>query len=136
MYLLVDCTDASIVSCGFIAESGHVIQKKKPAAFRQEEVLLSLIQDLFEDKAITGDELQGIIAVTGPGSFSALRISLSVVNTLAWSWGVPAIGFHASEFQTIQQLYILTYNALATVDAQTGFISVQPQYDREPNIGS
>jgi tRNA threonylcarbamoyladenosine biosynthesis protein TsaB len=37
-------------------------------------------------------DIEGLVAYKGPGSFTGLRISLSVVNALAAGYNVPAVG--------------------------------------------
>lgn len=50
------------------------------------------IQDLLASQSKTLQDLTGIIAYEGPGSFTGLRIGLSVANALAYGLGLPAVG--------------------------------------------
>lgn len=45
-----------------------------------------------DDKTGGLDQIQGIGVMRGPGSFTGLRIGLTVANTLADSLGVPIVG--------------------------------------------
>lgn len=58
----------------------------------QSEVLLRKIDDLLVSNEITKKSLEAIIAVTGPGSYTGLRIGLSTFNTMAFALDIPIIG--------------------------------------------
>jgi len=49
------------------------------------------IKELLESQGRTLDELEAIAAFPGPGSFTGLRIGLSVANALAYSLQIPII---------------------------------------------
>jgi tRNA threonylcarbamoyladenosine biosynthesis protein TsaB len=55
------------------------------------ESLHSKIESLLKlhDKSL--DDIQGIVAYKGPGSFTGLRIGLSVANALGYSLHVPVV---------------------------------------------
>ncbi|MCG8042883.1 MAG: tRNA (adenosine(37)-N6)-threonylcarbamoyltransferase complex transferase subunit TsaD, partial [Candidatus Thiodiazotropha endolucinida] len=59
--------------------------------------LLPLIRQLFADADIGPESLDGVAFTTGPGLVGALMVGASVGRSLAWSWGVPAIGVHHME---------------------------------------
>lgn len=49
------------------------------------------IDQLLHDHNKSLDGLEGIVVFAGPGSFTGLRIGISVANTLAYSFSVPVI---------------------------------------------
>ncbi|MBW9263013.1 MAG: tRNA (adenosine(37)-N6)-threonylcarbamoyltransferase complex transferase subunit TsaD [Candidatus Thiodiazotropha sp. (ex. Lucinisca nassula)] len=59
--------------------------------------LLPLIRQLFADADIGPQSLDGVAFTTGPGLVGALMVGASVGRSLAWAWGVPAIGVHHME---------------------------------------
>ena len=59
---------------------------------RLAEELLSRIENLLEANDSSLESITGIIAYRGPGSFTGLRIGLSVANTLAYALQVPIAG--------------------------------------------
>jgi tRNA threonylcarbamoyladenosine biosynthesis protein TsaB len=59
---------------------------------RLSEELLSRIENLLQANDGSLESITGIIAYRGPGSFTGLRIGLSVANTLAYALGVPIAG--------------------------------------------
>ncbi len=56
------------------------------------ETLLPNITDMIKKNNIEIEDLDAIVCFKGPGSFTGLRIGLSVANTLAYSLSVPIIG--------------------------------------------
>ena len=59
--------------------------------------LLPLIRELMTDCHCTAQDIQGLAYTTGPGLAGALLVGASVGRSLAWAWGVPAIGIHHME---------------------------------------
>jgi len=50
------------------------------------------INKLLDRSSIDLGNIQGIVVYKGPGSFTGLRIGLSVANALAYSLNVPVVG--------------------------------------------
>ncbi len=61
--------------------------------------LLRYIVDKLEDSSLTLNDLSGIGIKKGPGSFTGLRIGLTVANTLAESLEVPIISESGEDWQ-------------------------------------
>ena len=59
--------------------------------------VLPLIRQLFSDAGIEAEGLDGVAYTAGPGLVGALLVGASVGRSLAWSWGIPAIGVHHME---------------------------------------
>jgi tRNA threonylcarbamoyladenosine biosynthesis protein TsaB len=56
------------------------------------QVLLNMIEELLEKGGIEVKDLDEIKVSTGPGSFTGLRVGVSVANALAFGLGVPVNG--------------------------------------------
>jgi tRNA threonylcarbamoyladenosine biosynthesis protein TsaB len=71
--------------------------QKKPAAIKWQahlklaETLNLKIQQILNKSSISYDDLEGIAVFSGPGSFTGLRIGVSVANALAYAQGIPII---------------------------------------------
>nr|HQH40386.1 tRNA (adenosine(37)-N6)-threonylcarbamoyltransferase complex dimerization subunit type 1 TsaB [Bacteroidales bacterium] len=88
--LLIETTGD--VCSAAIAENGNVLavkedyEKKSHAA-----VLTMLIQDLLTEVSLTIRDLQGICVSQGPGSYTGLRIGVSVAKGICYGAGLPLL---------------------------------------------
>ncbi len=58
---------------------------------------LPLVQQVMQDAGICAGDLDGIAYTAGPGLVGALMVGATLAQTLAWSWGIPALGVHHME---------------------------------------
>jgi len=59
--------------------------------------LLPLVREMLDEAAVTPKTLGGLAYTTGPGLAGALLVGASVGRSLAYGWGIPAIGVHHME---------------------------------------
>jgi tRNA threonylcarbamoyladenosine biosynthesis protein TsaB len=78
----------------FLADSGGKILKqiKAETGNQLSEQLLQIIEDTLKDADLKLSGLTGLIFVSGPGSFTGLRIGASTINALAYSLNIPVVG--------------------------------------------
>lgn len=62
--------------------------------------LLGYLQEQLQKNGKTFDDVSGIGAFAGPGSFTGLRIGLTVLNTIADSENIPIVGSTEDDWQT------------------------------------
>ncbi len=69
-------------------------------------VIHQKIEKVIEQQGKTLHDLRGIVIYQGPGSFTGLRIGISVANALAYGLDIPIAGTTGSEWQAegIRQL--------------------------------
>jgi N6-L-threonylcarbamoyladenine synthase len=63
---------------------------------------LPLIRQVLEDSGLAAfghgtPDIQGVAYTAGPGLIGALMVGAALGRSLAWAWGVPAIGVHHME---------------------------------------
>jgi tRNA threonylcarbamoyladenosine biosynthesis protein TsaB len=131
MILLIDTSNIEYFFIGLADKQILIYRQQITAHFEQEEKLLIHLDEMFNKYKCAPSSLTGIIVVNGPGSFSALRIGLAVVNTLGWQLDIPVVGIQKNTFQSYEELYQV---GLADLQAKKGFTLVLPIYDKEPNI--
>lgn len=59
--------------------------------------LMPAIEELMKDCDITPKMLHKIVVAKGPGSYTGVRIGVSIAKTLAWSLNIPLIGVSSLE---------------------------------------
>jgi len=58
---------------------------------------LPLIKQLLAETQLTANNLNGIAYTHGPGLVGALLVGACIGRSLAWAWGLPAVGVHHLE---------------------------------------
>lgn len=89
MFLVV--ASQAITAVTFALFDGHDVVREKTDFVAPEKHVWALDQVLRE-WSFSKDACQGVIVVTGPGSFTASRVSTTIANTLAFTWSVPVFG--------------------------------------------
>ena len=69
---------------------------------RTSEVLLPILDEMLDERGLTLPELDFMAVVTGPGSFTGIRIGVNTVKTFSYVHGTPIVAIDA--------LKKLTYN--------------------------
>jgi len=59
--------------------------------------LLPMIKQVLAEAGTTPEEIEGVAYTAGPGLIGALLVGACLGRSLAWAWGVPAIGVHHME---------------------------------------
>lgn len=75
-----------------LRKNGKVFRVSKIHPIPRSQTLLSLIDRLMQKQNLSFRELDEINVNLGPGSFTGLRVGVSVANTLGWALGVPVNG--------------------------------------------
>lgn len=91
---------------------------------RLAETIHTKINEQLRARQMTLKDLDGIIVYQGPGSFTGLRIGISVANSLAYGLGVPIV---ATTDDWIEQGLIL-------LTAGKGSAVVKPEYGQPAHI--
>lgn len=108
--------------------------KQRKTVNRNEKILIG-IEKILKTSKTQLRNLNGIIVVNGPGSFSGVRIVLSVANTLGWLLNIPVIGISVQPNQNNNQNNLeLISQGLKKIKSKKEFKMVKPFYGKEPNI--
>lgn len=63
-----------------------------PAHRELARIIHAQIRDFLAEHNMQVTDIEGIVVLRGPGSFTGLRIGITVANTLARGLGVPIVG--------------------------------------------
>jgi tRNA threonylcarbamoyladenosine biosynthesis protein TsaB len=87
--------------------------------------LLGVIRDELKKQQLDWNDIAGVVAYEGPGSFTGLRIGITVADSIAYGNGVPIVGARGDDWITVG----LTRLAAGATDTL-----VLPHYGAEANI--
>jgi tRNA threonylcarbamoyladenosine biosynthesis protein TsaB len=87
--------------------------------------LLGYMQDSLVKNDKSWTDITGIVAFKGPGSFTGLRIGLTVLNTLADSESIPIVGTTGDDWQAV---------GLIRLEKGENDELVMPEYGAPPHI--
>lgn len=118
MILYID-TSSNYLYSG-IVENGKVRKEiKKEYGHKLSEVALPEIVSMFENTDLTPHEITKIIVVDGPGSFTGIRIGITIAKVYAWSLKVPI-----TTIKSLEAMAVSSENNLIRVpiiDARRGY---------------
>ena len=100
MIILTLRTDKPEAEIGLYDDQGQLAYETWTAHRQLAETLHSKTLDLLKRQNKGWSDIQGLVIFKGPGSFTGLRIGLSVANALAYSLSVPIIGTMGDNWQT------------------------------------
>ena len=87
--------------------------------------LLEFIQNQLSEQNSAWSGLTGLVVFKGPGSFTGLRIGVTVMNTLAYARGIPIVGEVGEQWKT---------KGLARLARGESDQIVLPEYGADANI--
>ncbi|PIZ81244.1 MAG: tRNA (adenosine(37)-N6)-threonylcarbamoyltransferase complex dimerization subunit type 1 TsaB [Parcubacteria group bacterium CG_4_10_14_0_2_um_filter_41_6] len=129
MHLFIDTTEKESFDIALLDEA-RVIKKKRIKSIRQHsEKLLKSIDALLLSAKSSLKDIQGIIAVKGPGSFTSLRIGIATANALAFALGVGIAGVDKTD-----DLGKIVFQSKTIFKGKRKFNIIVPEYGREPDI--
>lgn len=132
MILFIDSSDGQTIFVAFADRQGKLkIQKRLAARYRQAARLLPAIESLRKKLRQPIAAVTGIIVVSGPGPFTALRVGVITANTLAWALNVPIVAIKASE---PADATASIERGLARLNTAHRAAIIEPYYGQAPNI--
>lgn len=92
MLILTLRTDKPEAEIGLYSDKKQLAYHKWLAHRQLAETLHTTISELLKDQNLEWKDVKAIACYKGPGSFTGLRIGLSVANALAYALEIPLIG--------------------------------------------
>jgi tRNA threonylcarbamoyladenosine biosynthesis protein TsaB len=87
--LAIECTHG--FASAAVSNGGRVVERRLADWQKTAESLVPLVMQTMEAAGMIVAELDGIAVSSGPGSFTALRIGLSVAKGIAFGAGLPLV---------------------------------------------
>ncbi|MDD4351501.1 MAG: tRNA (adenosine(37)-N6)-threonylcarbamoyltransferase complex dimerization subunit type 1 TsaB [Candidatus Gracilibacteria bacterium] len=85
-------TSSSETELALLAKGKLLASKSWESKMNESDKLLPAIADLLSENKLDPSALRKIMVVVGPGSFTGIRVGVSVANTLANSLQLPLLG--------------------------------------------
>lgn len=119
-------TDNPQAEIGLFYNTGQKRQYKKWQAHRQlAESIHKEIDQMFKHEEISWNKITGIVCFQGPGSFTGLRIGITIANTLAYSLQVAIVGSTGNDWAS---------NGIKKIADGVNKKIIIPTYGNEPHI--
>lgn len=119
-------TDKPDAELYVLTKDGEIVSECKWEAGRDLTLqILSNIESVIKDAGGSLPELSAVTVFKGPGSFTGLRIGITVANTLSYAQNVPIVAASGDDWLRA---------SLVQIDSAKPGNYVLPYYDSEPNI--
>lgn len=92
MTILALDTSNKTLSVAVELTDGTIIEQTIENTLQHSVLLMPTIEAVFKEAGITAKDLTKVIVAEGPGSYTGLRIGVTVAKTLAKSLGIPLVG--------------------------------------------
>lgn len=85
-------SSCEICSVALLCPTGQFTRESQMPRQHAAEIL-SMVDELLIESAHKISDIKAIAVITGPGSFTGLRIGIAVVQGLAFPWAIPVLPF-------------------------------------------
>ena len=113
-------TSSSFLYCAFFCDDKKIFQIVEKLEKRMSECVLDTIKKKFDENNLSTDSVNKIILVNGPGSFTGVRIGITIAKVYGYALNVPVV--------TISSLYAMALSSekecvhVPIIDARRGFV--------------
>lgn len=90
--------------------------------------IMPVIDEAFKKSSITPKEIDKIFVVNGPGSFTGIRVGLTVAKVMGYSFDIPVVPISSLEFMCSG----FDFNVMGLIDARRGYVFAGG-YDKDLN---
>jgi tRNA threonylcarbamoyladenosine biosynthesis protein TsaB len=125
MLTLTIRTDKPEAEIGLFEDSRQLARKSWQAHRQLAETIHTEVRELLSSQKKTLSDIRAVAVFRGPGSFTGLRIGISVANALADSLAVPIIGRSGDDWYE---------QAIASLLNGENDRQVMPEYGAAPHI--
>ena len=129
-YLYIDTT-SNYLYTGIVDKDNLICEVKRRIDHDLSTMALSIIADMFSKSDIKPIDINKIILVNGPGSFTGCRIGITIAKIYAWTLNIPITIISSLEAMATTNLEYDFY--VPVIDARRGYVYTGI-YDKEGNI--
>ena len=128
-YLYID-TSSSYLYSGIVEDNKLISEIKEEYGQNLSKVALPRIVSMFEDNNLEAKDIDKIIVVNGPGSFTGIRIGITIAKVYAWSLNIPIttiLSLEAMALSSNKDIY-----HVPMINARRGYV-FSAIYDKDYN---
>ncbi len=131
--LLIDTSTSACTVALFNSRSQTLVSRQVIKPQGHTHLILPLIEELLAESAMSKKEIDRVAYVAGPGSFTGLRIGVSVAQGLAYALGAKVLG--VSAYQALERQFSREQGRPAFVigDARMGDLYVRDGLSNTPH---
>lgn len=85
-------TATQVCSVALCERNGVVLSRENPDPKSHARLLTVFIKEMFHEQGIKAEELEAVAVSKGPGSYTGLRIGVSVAKGITYRASIPLIG--------------------------------------------
>lgn len=127
--LFID-TATSFLRVALVSDDKLVYFYNNDEGHDMSSMLMPVLDIAFKEAGFKPSDLDKIMAVNGPGSFTGIRVGLTVAKTMAWALKIPVISI--SSLEVISSGFDSDYNT-SLINARRGYAYVG-SYDDNLNV--
>lgn len=131
MKILYVDTSSNYLYSGIVIDDSIKCEIKEELGKDLSKVALPKIIKLFDEASITPQDLDKIMVVIGPGSFTGVRIGVTIAKTIAWSLGIPIVPVSGLTAMALSNPMSDNYS-MPLIDARRGYV-YGALYDKDMN---
>lgn len=124
-------TSSSFLYAGILEDTNILQEVKKEFGQDLSKEALPEIDKLFKKAKLNPKDINKIVVVNGPGSFTGIRIGITIAKTYAWALNLDIIPVNALEAMSISCEEKV--NHVPILDARRGYVFAAI-YDKDSNI--
>lgn len=126
-YLFIDTCNSFIIS---IIKDDKIIYINSDLSGKDtSSKIMPVIDEAFKTTSLNIKDIDKIFVVNGPGSFTGIRVGVTIAKTISYSLNIPLISL--SELELLATTPTNTYN-MPIIDARRGFV-YGAIYDKDLN---
>lgn len=98
-------TSGSVCSVALTKDGAVEFQRDNTEGMKHAELLAPFVEECMNELHRKGEKLDAVAVSIGPGSYTGLRIGLSLAKGLAFSLGVPLIGIPTLKILAVKAMF-------------------------------
>ena len=114
-------TSSSFLYTAILDDSNIIKEIKEKLDNNLSVYALPRVEQMLKEANTNINEIEKIIVVNGPGSFTGIRIGLTIAKTLAWAREIPIIPISSLEAMSLSAGEDYDY-VVPAIDARRGFV--------------